>query len=136
MTDDNTALGAARITPTVSQPTRVDWGSWVEQFLAHETPLIEAAANAGVQLATAAIPGGAIIRMFVTEKLVDQYVELGIKALDGILDRQSLTIGDSSPLLVYITNMFNTTVPLLAGKLGPELDGAIRNGLVKAGLKI
>lgn len=125
-----------RVTPTVSQPIRVDWGSWVEQLLAHETPMIEAAVHAGLDVAAAMVPGGTFIHMFVTDKLVDQYIEQGIKALDGVLDKQSFTIDGTNALAMYVANMFNTAVPQLAAKVGPDLDRLIAVGMAKIGVKI
>ena len=127
----------ARVTPTVSQPIRVDWASWAEQFLAHETPMIEAGVNAGLQLAEGQIPGGAFIKLFVGEKVVDQYVDQGIKVLGGILEKApTITTDGTHPIAAYVANMVNSTAPKLAAALGPKLDDLIKAGMAKGGITI
>ena len=125
-----------RVVPTVSQPIRVDWGSWAEQFLVHETAMIETGVNLGIGAAETLIPGGFMIKMFVGTQVVDGLIEQGLKVLEGILDKQAITVSGSNPLVAYVVNMMNATVPNLATALGPRLNDLVTAGLAKAGLKV
>jgi hypothetical protein len=131
-------VDAARVTPTVSQPIRVDWASWGEQLLAHETPMIEAAANFGLNLVEGMIPGGMVLKMFVSERVVDQLVQQGVAVLGHALDSIPETSVDpvAHPVAGYVANMFNLTAPKMASAIGPKLDDLIKAGLAKAGIKV
>ena len=107
MTDSTTLVGAARVTPTVSQPVRITWMSWGEQLFAHELPMIEKAANVGVSLVEGSIPGGYLLKMFVGENVVDQLIEQGAKVLEGVMAKQPDIVVDPAkhPIYAYVANM-------------------------------
>lgn len=126
-----------RVVPTVSQPIRVDWGSFGEQFLVHETKMIENVAHAGLALIEGVAPMGWAIRMFVGQNVVDGLIEQGMKVLEGMLHDQSFTVdGDKHPVEAYVLSMVEHTLPNLFASLGPKLDELIKAGLAKVGITV
>lgn len=123
-----------RVTPTVAQPIRIDWGSFVDQLLANEAPIIEAAISGGINLALAQIPMGSMIEMFIGPTVINQYIQQGLTALEGVLANQSLTIPASNMLVTTVANMFIANEPKLAAFLGPNLDTLIKAAVAKLNL--
>ena len=126
-----------RVVPTVSQPIRVDWGSFGEQFLVHETKMIETVAHAGLELVEGISPFGWAIRMFVGKNVVDGLIEQGMKVLEGMMHDQSFEVdGDKHPVEAYVLSMVEHTLPNLFASLGPKLDELIKEGLAKVGITV
>jgi hypothetical protein len=128
------AAPAPASVPTVSQPVTVDWGDWVAQALANETPIIEAAASGGVSLALAQIPFGSFVSTFIGPTIVDQYVLQGLTALEGVLKSEKLSVPASATLETTVANMLNANEPALAKFLGSELGPTISAAVGKLGL--
>lgn len=122
---------APRTTPTVAQDIRVDWGSWLAQGLAHETAIIEAAAQGGISLALKAIPFGSFVTMFIGPTLVKQYVDMGLAALEGVLTPLSASVPTSNTLFTTVANLINANEPALAAFLGDQLEPMIEAAIAK-----
>lgn len=128
------AAPAAAPVPTVSGAVTVDWGDWAAQALAAETPIIEAAAQAGISTALGAIPFGSVISSFIGPTVVNQYVAQGLTALEGVLAPEKLTIAPSNALETYVANAINANEPALAAFLGAQLGPMISAAIAKLGL--
>ena len=128
------AATVPRVTPTASQPVRIPWGDWVAQALAHETHLIEAAAEAGVSMALSAIPFGAIISRFAGPTVVAQYVDMGLAALEGVLDPLSADV-PAGTVLATVANLINKNATAFASFIGDQLEPMIKSELTKRGIK-
>ena len=126
---------APRVTPTVSQDVRIDWGSWMAQALAHETVIIEAAAQGAVDLALKSIPFGSLVSSFIGPTIIKQYVDMGLAALEGVLEPLSVTAPGYNVLFTTIANLINANEKALAAFLGDQLDPMIHAALAKIGIK-
>lgn len=138
MSDTATAAPAAsppRVTPTVTQAIRVDWGSWVSQGIAHSEHAADALAEFGVHLAFGQIPMGSFIEGFVGPKIVDQYVHMGIGLAESLVQGKGI---DVAPGTVYATvaNLVNKYEPEFAMFLGDKLDPMIKAALAKVGVSV
>ena len=126
-----------RVVPTVSQPVRTGWGAFAEQFLVHETKMIEAGVNAGLEIIEGMTPMGWAIRLFAGKEVVNGLIEQGLKVLEGILDPLAIvTDATTHPVYAYVLNMVNNSFPNLAAALGPKLDELIKEGLAKVGITV
>lgn len=100
--------------------------------------MIKSLVNQGATIAENAIPGGYFIKLFVTEKLIDEWVDQGEKALEGIIDTSLPSTSVSTtdhPIAAYVVNMFNTVVPELVSHVAPDFDRLLSAGLAKIGMK-
>lgn len=131
MTDDATV---ARVTPTVAQAVRVDWGSWIAQLLDHEKPIIEAAASGGISLALHQLPFGTLVSAFIGPTLVQQYVDQALAAVEPLLASKSLSVPASSAVATIAAQMVNANEPSLAKLLGSELDTLLNAAVSKLGI--
>ena len=125
----------ARVTPTAAQPVRVPWGDWLAQALAHETSIIEAVAGARVNMALSAVPVGSVIKMFIGPELVKQYVDIGLKTLEGVLEPKEWDPDSSNKVLVSIANLINNNEAAFVQVIGDQLQPLIKAELSKLGLK-
>lgn len=127
-----------RVVPTVAQPTRVGWLSWIEQGLVHELPMIEAAANAGLELVEGMTPMGWAIKLFVGRQVVHDLIQQGMKLLKGVLDAHPDIVidGDKHPIEAYVATYINDAAPMFFAALGPKLDELIKEGLAKIGVAV
>ena len=136
MTDPVNATMAAtppRVTPTVSQPTRINWGAWFAQGLAHETHIIEAVAEGGVAMALSAIPFGSIVARFIGPTLIAQYVDMGLAALEGVLAPMSISVAGGT-VLATVANLINTNEAAFASFVGDQLEPMLKAELAKRGM--
>jgi hypothetical protein len=124
-----------RVTPTASQPVRIPWGHWLSQALANETKIIEAAAQGGANLALHAIPMGTVVSMFIGPQLIKQYVDMGLAALEGIVDPLSVEVPVGNTVLATVANLINKNEPEFAAWVGEELGPMIEAALGKLGVK-
>lgn len=124
-----------RVTPTVSQSVRIDWGSWFVQGLSHEKAIIEAAALGGLEVALSNVPFGAIALHFIGPQLIDQYIEMGIKALDGVAENLVIEVpGDS--VFAVVANLINANEPAFAKFIGDKLEPMLKLALTSRGVKL
>ena len=123
----------ARIVPSTTQTIRISWMDWLEQFLVHETPAIEAGAQLLFGAGAALIPGG--IGSFLVQELgpgiVKQVVDGVLKNFEGFLDNPALAveIPSTNALGVMVANAINTTAPNFAAKAEEFLDSWIAAAL-------
>ena len=94
-----TTTATPRVTPTASQSVRIPWGDWLEQLIEHEKPVIEATAEAGVAFALRTVPMGAMVSMFIGPKIIDQYVDMGLSAVEGGVHEKELTVDGSNAVI-------------------------------------
>lgn len=123
--------------PTVSGPITIDWGSFVSQILSHETPIIETVAQAGVSLVLHEIPLGSFIENFITPKVVKQYVDMALVAVQGGLEGQSLELpstGIAGNVASIAENLFRQGEPELVAFLGGTIGTWITEAVGKLGL--
>lgn len=138
MTDAATVAAAqpTRIVPTISQPVRISWNDHAEQFLVHETTLIENAAEAGFEvILPAVLPmgiGGMLARM-IGPTVVKEVVDRGLVVLEGLLSNPNLaiTVDPKNFLLTYVANTLNELAPNLVLKLEALLDPMIAAAVAK-----
>jgi hypothetical protein len=128
------AQSAPRVTPTVSQSIRVDWGSWVSQLVEHEKPIIEAAASGGLALALHALPFGTLVSAFIGPAIVKQYVDQALATLEPLIASKSLTVSASNAIMAAAAKAINDNEPSLAGLLSGELDSLLLAAVSKLGL--
>lgn len=134
MVDTTADTTTPRVTPTIAQGVRIDWGSFFAQFIEHEKPIIEAVASGGLKLALSQIPMGNIVEMFIGPTLVAQYLDQGLTALEGLLKDQSVTVPASNLLETTIANLINANEPKLVEWLGANLDPMIKAAVAKLNL--
>lgn len=123
--------------PTVSGPITIDWGSFVSQLLSHETPIIETVAQAGVSLVLHEIPLGSFIENFITPKVVKQYVDMALVAVQGGLEGQSIPLpstGIAGNIAAVAENLFRQGEPELVSFLGGTIGTWITDAVGKLGL--
>ena len=126
-----------RIVPTVSQPVRLGWGAWLEQGLVHETKMIEAGINAGLEIIEGMTPMGWAIKLFASRATVNGLIEQGIKVLGTFLDPLAVTTDAADhPVFAYVLNMFNDMFPNTVTALGPKLEELIKEELAKFGITV
>ena len=132
MTDasTNTAPTPAPV-PGIAGPVVVDWGDLAAQLLAHETPIVEAAAQTGVNLALGAIPMGSFLSEFVGPAVVKQYVDQALTSLEDVLKGSSLTVSPSEALASLAAKLFNEAEPSLASFLGGTVEPMIQGWVAK-----
>jgi hypothetical protein len=135
MADPVATSPAPRVTPTASQPVRIPWGAWLAQAAAHEEHIVEAAAEAGLKLALAQVPFGSIIGSFIGPQLIDQYVEMGVKALGGLIGGATVDI-PAGTIFATVGNLINANEPAFASFIGDRLDPMIAAALAKIGIKV
>lgn len=132
-----TVAAPARVVPTPTQPVRIPWQDWLEQFLIHETPLIENVAQIGVTIAAGAIPGGVgtILLNLVGPTIVKQVVDGVLSTIEGPLSNPNLAIAipANDMIATMAANVLNTAVPTFAGKAGDLLDGWIKTAVASLG---
>jgi hypothetical protein len=137
MTDTAAATPATpRVTPTASQSVRIPWGDWAEQLIMNETHVVQRVAEAGFDVALGMVPIGAVIKAFVGPQIVDQYVEMAMNALGGLVKGQGLTVDTSNFAARMVTNLILTNEPKVAAWLGNELEPLIAAALAKIGVKL
>lgn len=110
--------------PTVSGSVVIDWGSFVAQLLSHETPIVEAVAAGGVALALSAVPMGSFISNFIGPKLVSQYVDMALTAVEGGVSGQSITLpsgGIGGFVAKMAANLFTQGEPQLVSFLDADV---------------
>jgi hypothetical protein len=126
-------MTAANITPVpgIADPVTVDWGDLAAQLLAHETPIIEATAQTGVNLALGAIPIGTFLSGFVGPTVIKQYVDQALTSLEDVLKGNTLTVSPSEALASLSAKLFNQAEPALASFLGQEVEPMIQGWVAK-----
>ena len=117
--------------PTISSPVTIDWGDLAAQLLAHETPIIESAASAGVTLALGAIPMGSFFSGFIGPTVTKQYVDQALTSLEDILKGNTLTVSPTEALTALAAKLFNQAEPALAGFLGNDVEPMIAGWVAK-----
>lgn len=138
MTDAATVAAAQppRVVPTIAQPVRISWNDHAEQFLVHETTLIENAAEAGFAVVLPAVLpmglGGMLARM-IGPTVVKEVVDRGLVVLEGLLSNPGLTISvdPNNFLLTFVANTMNELAPNLVLKLEGYLDPMIAAAVAK-----
>lgn len=131
-----TPVSPARVVPTSTQPVRIAWGDWLEQYLVHETPLLEKAAQVGFSVGAAAIPGGigSIMVGMLGPTIVKQAVDGILVAVEGSLSGAAIEF-PASGLAAMAGNMLNATLPTFVAKAGSLLDGWLEDVLAKVDVK-
>ena len=117
--------------PGIAGPVVVDWGDLAAQLLAHETPIIEAAAQTGVKVGLAAIPMGSFLSEFVAPNVVKQYVDQAMLSLEDVLKGSSLTVSPSDALATLAAKLFNEGEKPLASFLGGTVEPMIQGWVAK-----
>lgn len=130
-----TPTAPARVVPTANQPVRVAWGDWLEQLLVHETPLIESAAQAGLSVGAALIPGGigSAALNLLGPTVVKQAVDGVINMLQGPLTSAgaALEVPASNTIATMAANVLNSTLPTFVSKAGASLDSWLQAAVAK-----
>jgi len=123
------ATPAPTKTPTVGQSIQVDWGSWVSQFLIHETPLIEAVGEAAyTQFAPA------MVKLFIGPNVIGQYIGQALVALENIVNTQNMQVPDTNIVASTVASLVNKNETALANFLASDLEPMIMSELKKLGL--
>lgn len=130
----NTTVSPPRVTPTASQPVRVPWGDWLAQALAHETHIVEAAAEAGVSLALGVIPFGSVVARFIGPTIVAQYVDMGLAMAEAALEPLAATVSGGS-VLATVASLINVNEQAFASFFGDQVEPMIKAELAKRGIK-
>lgn len=123
--------------PTVTQNVVIDWGSWISQALVHETPIIEAAAQAGATVALASLPFGSIVSGFILPKLVKQYVDMGLTAMEGAVDGKSVSVpagGIAGFLATLVENLMQQGESTWLGALDVVIGPLIKAEIASRGM--
>lgn len=132
MTDTSTTPAPTSApVPGIAGPVVVDWGDLAAQLLAHETPIVEAAAQTGVKVGLAAIPMGSFLSEFVGPAVVKQYVDQALTSLEDVLKGSSLTVSPSEALASLAAKLFNQAEPSLASFLGGTVEPMIQGWVAK-----
>ena len=121
--------------PSVATSATIDWGSWAEQLLQNETPVIESVVEGGISMALSAVPFGNIIANFIGPTVVKQYVDQGIAVLGAALANKSIAISDPTTLEAYVVNMIKNEAPILSAFIGGALPGIVQKAIGAAGVK-
>lgn len=118
-----------RVTPTVVQPVRIPWGDAIEQFIAHEEPIMEKLAEAGVKAALGAVPFGSLLSGFVAPTVADQAVQMFAKTIEDTVAGQALTISKPSAIeamaIQWINEKYSSLVTMLENGIDPFVKAAI-----------
>jgi hypothetical protein len=130
MANANTGIVGPPV-PGIGGPVVVDWGDLAAQLLAHETPIVEAAAQTGVNVALATIPMGSFLSEFVGPAVTKQYVDQALTSLEDILKGSSFTIAPSAALASLAAKLFNQAEPSLASFLGDTVEPMIQGWVKK-----
>jgi hypothetical protein len=117
--------------PGIAGPVVVDWGDLAAQLLAHETPIMEAAAQTGVKFALATVPMGSFLSEFVGPTVTKQYVDQALTSLEDVLKGSSLTVSPSEALASLAAKLFNQAEPALASFLGGTVEPMIQGWVSK-----
>lgn len=132
----NITTAPPRVTPSVSQPIRVDWGSWLAQILDHEEHIIGMAVAGGVGLALKTVPLGAIVSTFIGPKLIEQYVVQALDTLEGVLVPMGTDIPTDNKWVAAVIAMINKNEPNLGAFLEGKLEPLVRQALAKFGIAV
>lgn len=131
-----TAPEPPRVTPTVSQDVRTDWGSWFSQFAAHEEPVLVALAEAGIHVGLKSVPMGPFVEMFLGPKLVKQYVDMAITALNGFVSHAGQITAPPDTIYATVLNLLNANEPAFVAFVEGKLDPMVKDALAKIGINI
>ena len=117
--------------PGIAGPVVVDWGDFAAQLLAHETQIVEAAAQTGVKVGLAAIPMGSFLSEWIAPNVVKQYVDQALISLEDLLKGGTLTIAPNEALASLAAKLFNQAEPSLASFLGGTVEPMIQGWVSK-----
>lgn len=131
MVDATSPAPPAAKVPGISGPVVVDWGDLAAQLLAHETPIVESAAQGAVQAGLSAIPMGSFLSGFIGPTVTKQYVDQALTALEDVLKGSSLTVSPSEALASLAAKLFNQAEPSLASFLGDTVEPMIAGWVKK-----
>jgi hypothetical protein len=112
-------------------PVVVNWGDLAAQLLAHETPIIEAAAATGVKVGLATVPMGSFLSEFIGPTVTKQYVDQALVSLEDLLKGGTLTIAPNEALAALAAKLFNQAEPSLASFLGDTVEPMIQGWVKK-----
>lgn len=130
------AATTPRVTPTASMSVRVPWGDMLEQIIEHSEPIVKATAEGLAALTLRSVPMGAMISMFIGPKIIDQYVDMGLEALKGVVHEKELAVDGSNVIVATVANLIVKNEPAFANWVGSELEPMIKAGLAKIGLSV
>lgn len=118
-------FSAAAVTPNIAPPIHIDSGDLLDQIIAHWEPFLEAAAEAGVDLLAASIPGGSLFAYF-GKKMVSQFVASAAVTLEGWLKGQSVDINPRNAFESAVLQAIKLQLPRVEAFFdGDQLSGWI-----------
>lgn len=117
--------------PGIAGPVVVDWGDLAAQLLAHETPIVEAAAQTGVKFALATVPMGSFLSEFIAPNVTKQWVDQAALYLEGLMKGGTLTVSPNQALATLAVKLFNQGEPALASFLGDKVEPMIQGWVSK-----
>ena len=127
-----TILATTAAAPTIVAQQEVDWGSWASMALVREAHILETLAVAGVNMALELVPFGVFLKLYATPRLIVQYTDLALVALEHVLAPMHFDI-QGGTIFATVVSMFSSAEEALFNFLGDAFNKLVAAELTKRG---
>ena len=128
-----------RVVPSAVMAVRISTGDWLDQFLAHNEPEIEACVQAGFRAVTSVMPYGGVVLGVVNAfgpRVIDDYVLRGVNYVRAFVHPMGIDVSSGHSYMTVIATLLNEGEKRFASFMGDDIHSMIDAGLKRIGIDV